>query len=102
MNNKSNQDIYVFAILDTRDHICSVTWPAPDRSILCSEHDAWMSFFQVNGAADHRYRLPLEEAIRAYKSIGYRAIKYKLIEVQDKKQCCPIEDDIIDDSDYDY
>ena len=51
--------------------------------IANSEHESWMSFFQYPSAKRemNAHRLPLEEAIRAYQSIGYRCVA---LDVQEK------------------
>jgi hypothetical protein len=51
-----------------------------------SEHDAWMSFFQYPSKENklNPHRVPLADAIRAYKAIGYKCVELELIE---KSEC---------------
>lgn len=50
--------------------------------ITDSEHNSWMSFFTYPNDLKERilHRLPLEEAIRAYKSIGYKCVELNITE----------------------
>ncbi|MCP4552021.1 MAG: hypothetical protein GY834_08310 [Bacteroidetes bacterium] len=52
--------------------------------IADSEHDAWNSFFSYpsKDKRSNGYRLPLSEAIRAYKSIGYECVELEITEKQ--------------------
>lgn len=47
-----------------------------------SEHESWMMFFTQGGQHEERnaHRLPLEEAIRAYKAIGYKCVELEVTE----------------------
>ena len=53
-----------------------IWWIAED------EHRAWQSFFQY--PSQHGYfnphRAPMDDAIRAYKSIGYECVEIEIIE----------------------
>lgn len=52
--------------------------------ITDSEHSSWMSFFS-NASKTHEYnahRMPLEEAIRAYKAIGYKCVELDVTEIE--------------------
>ena len=40
------------------------------------EHDAWCKFFRT-----HANQVPMGEAEDAYKAIGYRCVKFELVEV---------------------
>jgi hypothetical protein len=48
-----------------------------------SEHNSWLAFFEFPSKEGNvnPHRLPLEEAIRAYKAIGYKCIE---VEVKEK------------------
>jgi hypothetical protein len=45
-----------------------------------SPHRAWEAFFTYpsRGGAHNSYRLPLEEAIRAYTAIGYQCVELEV------------------------
>lgn len=47
-------------------------------SVSLAEHDAWAKFFKAEA---HQY--PLAEAIEAYKSIGYRCVRFRLVKEED-------------------
>ncbi len=51
--------------------------------ISSSEHQSWRLFFQYPNEIDpvHYYRLPMEEAIHAYKAIGYGCVKLEVTEI---------------------
>ena len=45
--------------------------------ISSSEHDSWFLFFNQNP-----HRLPICDAIEAYKSIGYKCVKLEVNEIE--------------------
>ena len=50
--------------------------------ITNSEHNSWMSFFAygtTKGNAPY-HAVPIEEAIRAYKAIGYKCVELEVTE----------------------
>jgi len=59
------------------DNISSYIWWISD-----SEHSSWQSFFQYPSKSGdiNPHRLPLEEAIKAYESIGYKCVELTILE----------------------
>jgi len=43
--------------------------------IADSEHNSWQAFFDTTA-----HRLPLDEAVQAYKAIGYRCVELEVKE----------------------
>ncbi len=80
----NNTDIVV--IKNPDDQIRAVAWwPTYPKNIDSMKHAAWMQFFggvQTNVP----YKLPLAEARQAYEGIGYRAVHYKLVEVNSEDE----------------
>ena len=65
----------VCGIVDAKGMIWSLSWGRYLDMEL--SHDAWMRFFEEGG----RCRLPLEESIKAYESVGYKAVFFTLTEM---------------------
>ena len=62
----------IHAIVDMSGRI---VFNAMTTASTLSEHDAWATFFKA-----HAHKYPLAEAIEAYKAIGYKCVKFRLIE----------------------
>jgi len=60
----------------TASHSSYIWW------ISDSEHNSWMSFFNYPNKDKelNSHRLPLAEAIKAYKAIGYRCVELEVVE----------------------
>jgi len=63
----------VNAIVDKKG---KVVFNAITTAVSLGEHDAWRQFFIAKA-----HQFPLAEAIKAYKAIGYRCVKFELVEV---------------------
>lgn len=59
----------------------------PDGMIYPIDGDkykVWRDFFELNKCTYANHRLPLSEAIRAYEAIGYKKVKFSLVEMEIK------------------
>lgn len=81
-----NDSVDVVVIKDRDNKIRAVAWwPMYPKNIDSMKHEAWMQFF--GGVPTNvPHRVPLAEAIQAYKGIGYRAVHCKLVEVNSEDE----------------
>ena len=52
-------------------------WVVFNAITTAKAYDAWSQFFRAKA---HQY--PLAEAVEAYKAIGYKCVRFKLVEVE--------------------
>ena len=57
----------VYGIMDEEDNL----------RCLCVDDRAWFRFFE-----NHLHKLPIAEAIKAYESIGFKEVKFKLTRIE--------------------